>query len=813
MHSEFLLTDGELYNETDKCLYCREKPCEQACPVNCSPRDFIMAFRSNYDCDFKTSAKIILGSNPLGGVCGAVCPDWLCMKACSKRLLDNPINIPAVQATIIEKAKEMKLMPEFNKQKPNGRRVAVIGSGPAGLGAASALAQLGYSVDIFEKEKLTGGALRLIPDERLDKKIVDSDINFIKNLGDIKIYTSKEIKEPEKLLSKYDSVIVAAGVYSQIKLGIENEDYGVRGLEFLKNFKKYNLKGKNVAISGGGAVASDCATVSLRLGAASVEIFTRKNIGDIQLPQKELSDTIGRSVNINGRMKIKRILVKNKKIAGVSFVKLDIDGNEIENSEQLRNDIDFVILAIKNVGTIEKKNIKGLFYCGDLKNGASTVVESVASGKNTAVMVDSYLNNKKIIIENDRKNRTVLKGRNMLPVNLKTDFFGYQMKSPFMISASPHSDGFEQVKTAYENGWPGVIMKTAFDNLPIHIPSEYMFLFDKFTYGNCDNVSAHPLDRVCGEVEKLVKLYPDRLTGASTGGPVTGDDDNDKSVWQSNTKKLDNAGAMIVEYSLSCPQGGDGTKGDIVSQDPELSAKIVEWVMEVSEPKIPKLFKLTGAVTSIYQVVYAIKKVLDKYPHKRAGITLANSFPALGLRKSEKKLWDEGVVVGLSGSGVAPISYLTVAKAVKLGVPISANGGAMDWRMAANFLAMGAKNVQFCTLLMKYGYDIINHLEWGLSNMLAEKGFKSVSEFTGIMLPEIITPFDKLTAVKKIPTVKKELCIHCGNCTNCGYLAVKLDGDKIPVFDEKKCVGCSICVKKCPSAALYMKKRKRNSDQ
>jgi dihydroorotate dehydrogenase len=84
---------------------------------------------------------------------------------------------------------------------------------------------------------------------------------------------------------------------------------------------------------------------------------------------------------------------------------------------------------------------------------------------------------------------------------------------------------------------------------------------------------------------------------------------------------------MAIEYSLSCPQGGDGTKGDIVSQDPELTAKIIGWVMEVSNPEIPKLFKLTGAVTAIWQVVNAIKQVYAKYPHKKAGITLANSFP------------------------------------------------------------------------------------------------------------------------------------------------------------------------------------------
>ncbi|MEF3280814.1 MAG: FAD-dependent oxidoreductase [Elusimicrobiota bacterium] len=803
------LSDGELYNEVDRCLYCQEKPCAKACPSGCSPADFIMAIRTREKSDFKTSAKIIMGSNPLGGVCGAVCPDWFCMDACSRKLLDKPINIPAVQATIIQKAKDLNLMPHFEPLTPNGKKVAIIGCGASGLGAAATLAPLGYSIDIYESSKEAGGSINIIPEERLDKKILKTDIEFIKNLGDIKFYFSSEIKNPKKLLSSYDAVIVSTGVDKQLQLGIPNEDFAIKGIEYLKNQKKYNLKNKTVLISGGGAVACDCAITALKNGAKSVEIFTRKNSSEIQIPEKEIKELFNKKININGRMKIKEIIVKNRKVCGAVFVKLDKEGNEIKNSQQLRPDADFIILAIKNVNSIKIEKEKGLFYCGDVLNGASTVVECVASGKNAAISVDAYLKGEKVNIKDNKKNNTVLASRNMKPIDLETDFFGYKMKSPFMISASPHSDGFDQVKKAYENGWPGVIMKTAFDNVDIHIPSEYMFLFNKSTYGNCDNVSDHPLDRVCKEIEKIKKLYPDRITGASTGGPVTGNEERDKSVWQSNTKKLEDCGAMVIEYSLSCPQGGDGTKGDIVSQNPELSAKIVDWIMEISNPEIPKLFKLTGAVTSIYQIVKAIKDVLDKYPHKKAGITLANSFPALGWHKRKEGKWDEGVVIGLSGAGIAPISYLTVAKAVKIGIPISANGGAMDYKSAAHFLAMGAKNVQFCTILMKYGYDIINHLEWGLSSLLEYKGYKSVEEFIGCALPEIITPFEKLNSIKMIPDVDKEKCIHCGNCTTCGYLAVKLNSEKIPEFDSKRCVGCSICSKKCPSQAIFMRKRKK----
>ena len=102
-------------------------------------------------------------ANPLGGVCGLVCPDTLCMAACSRRNFDGAINIPRVQATVVEMAKQLGGIPKFSTPKPNGRKVAVIGGGPAGLGASAALAQMGYAVDIFEAREKLGGMMNLIP--------------------------------------------------------------------------------------------------------------------------------------------------------------------------------------------------------------------------------------------------------------------------------------------------------------------------------------------------------------------------------------------------------------------------------------------------------------------------------------------------------------------------------------------------------------------------------------------------------------------------------------------------------------------------
>jgi dihydropyrimidine dehydrogenase (NAD+) subunit PreA len=458
--------------------------------------------------------------------------------------------------------------------------------------------------------------------------------------------------------------------------------------------------------------------------------------------------------------------------------------------------------------TLPREQANGLFYAGDMLTGPKTVVQAVASGKNAALEIDAFLRReKKPVIEQTTKSYYALPGYNPVPVSLETDFFGRKIISPYLISASPSTDGLEQMTLAYEAGWAGGVMKTAFDNVPIHIPSEYMFTFNPYTYANSDNVSGHPLDRVCREVEQLVKKWPERLTMASTGGPVSGHDESDAAGWQSNTRKLEAAGAMGIEYSLSCPQGGDGTEGAIVSQNAALTAKIIDWIMQVSDPDIPKLFKLTAAVTSIVPILRAIRKVLDKYPNKKAGITLANSFPTLAFRPAAGHPWEEGVVVGMSGEGVTPISYLTLAQATPEGIEISGNGGPMNYKAAMDFLALGVKTVQFCTIVMKQGYGIISDLESGTSFLMQERGIRSMKELIGITQPHPITDFMALTPVKKISQAISELCVACGNCARCPYLAITLDDHGLPHTDPARCIGCSICAKKCFTDAISMRVR------
>jgi dihydropyrimidine dehydrogenase (NAD+) subunit PreT len=810
------LTDAQLRAELNRCEYCEEKPCKEACPADCSPADFIMAARVGAKGDYRRAGALILGSNPLGWVCGVVCPDYFCMKACSRRTFDRPINIPAVQASVMKRAYAAGLG-SFKAPQWNGKRVAIIGAGPAGLGAAAVLAQRGYQVTIYDQRKRPGGMMNLIPGFRLDKKVSRRDIQFARSLGAVEFKFGTAITEPEALLRTHDAVIVCAGLEEPMRLNIPGEEYALSWQEYLEKQDTISVSDRKVAVLGGGAVAADCATTAKRRGALSVELIYRRKLENMPLTSYERGMLLAHGIDISTCSRPLEIMRKGGKVTGLRIARTMLPKDKPPRPENfvvnrkespIFREFDLVISAVGSRSRLPIRKAKGVFYAGDMILGSATVVEAVATGKNAALEAAAYLQGQRLPrFKNRAKSHAVLAGLDLCPVPLDAEFFGRKIRSPFLLSAAPHSDGYAQMRKAYERGWSGGVMKTAFDNVPIHIPSEYMSVIGPSTYGNCDNVSGHPLDRVCQEVERLIKEFPDRLTLASTGGPVTGRDEHDRAGWQSNTRKLQNAGAMGVEYSLSCPQGGDGTEGDIVSQNAELAAKIIDWVMEVSTEDNPKLFKLTAAVTSIHPIIRRIQQVFARYPNKKAGVTLANSFPSLVLRPAENRRWEEGVVVGMSGEGVLPISYLTLAKVSAMGVAVSGNGGPMNYKAAANFLALGAQTVQFCTIVMKHGLGVVDELHSGVSFLMEERGIKSVKELIGSALPNPITDFMALSAIKKLPHVVAGLCQHCGNCTRCPYQAIALNSRQVPVFDPALCIGCSLCAQKCFASAISMRPR------
>ena len=776
-----------------------------------------MAVRVGEPQDFRRAAAEIYSQNPLGASCGMVCPDRFCMQACSRALLDYPVNIPAVQATIIARAAELKRLPSFQTPAETGYRVAVVGSGPAGLAAAFTLAQLGHRVEVFEARDEIGGMLRAIPRHRLHPQILQLDLRIITASARISFKTGRRIREPASLPHRgYAAAIVAAGLGEPIRLGIPGEEAAVPGVDLLLEPRRHRFHG-HVMVVGGGATALDAAVTALQRGARSVEMLALEKISEMPLTAREREELRQRDIEVSGRSHLLRIVHEGGRVREVHTGRVALPaGNtfhpsrvrQVPGTLTRRRDVKHVIVAIGARRALSRPRVRGVFYAGDFAHGPSTVVEAAAAGKNAAHQADQFIRkNRARRPAQPRKSTLAVPGYDFEPVDLGTRFFDHRLSAPFILSASPATDGYEQVRRAYQAGWPGAIMKTAFDGLPVHIPAAYMNCFNETTWGNCDNVSDHPLDRVCREIEKLNREFPDRLTAASTAGPVTGDEEADRRSWQSNGRKLEHAGARLIEYSLSCPQGSEGAEGEIVSQDPALTARIIRWVLDEADPSVPRLFKLTSAVTDIRRLLRAVLEVLQHFPQHKVGVTLANTFPTLRFQRGRKRRWEDGVVVGMSGEGVTPISYLCLAHAGGLPLVISGNAGPVNYRAAADFLALGASVVQFCTVVEKYGYGIITELRRGLSHLLQAKRIRSVGELVGRAQPDPIRDFLDLEAEKGVSECDRDLCVRCGNCTRCPYLAISLDDEGYPQTDPARCIGCSLCVLQCFAGALRLRKR------
>ena len=231
-----------------------------ACPVNCNPQEFIRHAREG---EWQDAVHAIVRNNPMGMTCGLICPDKFCMHACTRCHVDFPINIPKVQATILHEYR-----PETDDTplpEKNGRKIAVVGAGPAGLAAAAKLVRSGFVVDIFEERHEIGGALNMIPDERLPHEVIERDWAFIHVPDRMQLHLNTRIDDVNALVSEYDGVIIATGEPNCMALRIPGEELSISYMDYLFHPEKYQTDGP-VAIIGGGNVAADCALTAARLG-------------------------------------------------------------------------------------------------------------------------------------------------------------------------------------------------------------------------------------------------------------------------------------------------------------------------------------------------------------------------------------------------------------------------------------------------------------------------------------------------------------------------------------------------------------------
>ena len=373
------LTKLQLQAELNRCLGCKAKPCMNACPVNCNPHDFIQFAKEN---DWQNAVGAIVLNNPMGQTCGLICPDKFCMKACTRRNVDFPINIPRVQATILNTWRNEKT----HVLKPlNGKRIAIIGAGPAGIAAAACLIPEGYYVEIFESRHEIGGALNMIPRERLPHEVIERDWSFIFEPDRILLHLNSRIENPAELLDKFDGVIVSTGEPNCVSLRIPGEELSVSYMDYLYEPEKYRTDGA-VAVIGGGNVAVDCALTAQRMGSSSVEMFIRRRIADMRVSKAEYLELIDHKINLSGMTSPEKIEAHGE--LKTLWVRRNIfDGERwhgLENSSIPLPYFSLIIRAIGSRADEKTENCDRLIYAGDCKTGGSTIVEAIASGRTAA---------------------------------------------------------------------------------------------------------------------------------------------------------------------------------------------------------------------------------------------------------------------------------------------------------------------------------------------------------------------------------------------------------------------------------------------
>jgi NADPH-dependent glutamate synthase beta subunit-like oxidoreductase len=397
-------------------------PCQAACPVHTDVRGYVTAISKG---DLETAIRINRQVNPFPFTCGRVCARP-CESVCRRAQVDEPIAIAALKRFAADNTRGINLF-----QKPESlysEKVAVIGSGPAGLAAAHDLALLGYKVTVFEAQNTIGGMLREgIPEFRLPKDIVKEEIDFILSLG-IETKTGLSLSRDfsiEGLLRDFHAVLLAIG--SQKSLlpkckGIELSGI-IKGVEFLKQISRGERphSGKSIVVIGGGHTAVDAARTCFRLGFPDITIVYRRSIEEMPANREEIEEVEKEGIKIMYLTTPVEFLGDGK-VEKVRCIKMklcepDESGRPcpkpIENSEFEIN-ANAAIFAIgyipeketlENNGLIVSKNsrvivdetgatnIKGIFACGDVVSGPSSLIKAIASGKKTAKTTHCYLRN------------------------------------------------------------------------------------------------------------------------------------------------------------------------------------------------------------------------------------------------------------------------------------------------------------------------------------------------------------------------------------------------------------------------------------
>ena len=389
--------------------------------------------------------------------------------------------------------------------------------------------------------------------------------------------------------------------------------------------------------------------------------------------------------------------------------------------------------------------------------------------------------------------------------NLSSNFIGIKSPNPFWLASAPPTDKEYNVRRAFEAGWGGVVWKTLGEAGPpvvnVNGP-RYGAIWgaDRRLLGlnNIELITDRPLEVNLREIKAVKRDYPDRALIVSLMVPC------EEQAWKNILAEVEDTGADGIELNFGCPHGmAERGMGSAVGQVPEYIEMVTRWCKQYS--RMPCIVKLTPNITDVRKPAQA---ALAGGADAVSLINTINSITSVDLDifAPEPTIDGKGAHGGYCGPAVKPIALNMVAEIARdpatAKLPISGIGGITTWRDAAEFMVMGAGNVQVCTAAMTYGFKVVEEMISGLSQWMDEKQITAVSDIVGRAVPNTSDwQHLNLNYIAKAK-IDEDLCIKCGRCyavcEDTSHQAILMSDDRVFSVNDDECVACNLCVNVCP---------------
>ena len=388
--------------------------------------------------------------------------------------------------------------------------------------------------------------------------------------------------------------------------------------------------------------------------------------------------------------------------------------------------------------------------------------------------------------------------------NLTSNFIGIKSPNPFWLASAPPTDKEYNVRRAFEAGWGGVVWKTlGIDPAVVNVNGpRYGAIWgaDRRLLGlnNIELITDRPLQTNLDEIKAVKRDYPDRAIVVSLMVPC------EEAPWEFILKKVEDTGADGVELNFGCPHGmSERGMGSAVGQVPEYIEMVTRWAKK--HTRMPVIVKLTPNITDIRKPAEAA------HSGGADAVSLINTINSitsvdLDLFAPEPTVDGKGAHGGYCGPAVKPIALNMVAEIARSehmrGLPISGIGGVTTWKDAAEFMALGAGNVQVCTAAMTYGFHIVQEMISGLSDWMDKKGIENTADIVGRAIPNVTDwQYLNLNYIAKAK-IDQDLCIKCGRCyaacEDTSHQAIAMKPGRVFEVQNDECVACNLCVVTCP---------------